>query len=79
MSLLWFLIIGAIAGWLAGLLMRGRGFGILGNMGIGVLGAVVGGWVFQQLGFGIPAASFVSAFFGAVIVLAIVGVFSGKR
>lgn len=47
MSLLWFLIIGMIAGWLAGLIMRGHGFGLLGNMIVGVLGAMVGGYLFS--------------------------------
>jgi uncharacterized membrane protein YeaQ/YmgE (transglycosylase-associated protein family) len=49
MSLLWFLIIGIIAGWLAGLIMRGKGFGLLGNMIVGVLGAMVGGYMFSFL------------------------------
>lgn len=78
-SLLFFLLIGAIAGWLAGVVMRGRGFGLFGNIGVGVVGALVGGWVFQRLGFGIPAASFVSAFFGAVIVLGIANLLGARR
>jgi len=49
-SLVIFLAIGAIAGWLAGNLMKGDGFGLLGNIVVGVIGAVVGGWVFGLLG-----------------------------
>lgn len=44
-GLLIFLAIGAVAGWLAGVLMKGRGFGLLGDMVIGIVGAVVGGYV----------------------------------
>jgi uncharacterized membrane protein YeaQ/YmgE (transglycosylase-associated protein family) len=50
MSLLSFLVVGLIAGWLAGTLSRGGGFGVLGNIVIGIVGASVGGSVFQSLG-----------------------------
>ena len=49
-SLLIFLAIGAIAGWLAGNLMKGGGFGLLGNIVVGIIGAVVGGFIFGMLG-----------------------------
>jgi uncharacterized membrane protein YeaQ/YmgE (transglycosylase-associated protein family) len=49
-GLIWFLIIGAIAGWLAGLAMKGSGFGLLGDIIVGIIGAVLGGWLFGQLG-----------------------------
>lgn len=72
-SLLWFLLIGAAAGWLAGKVVRGRGLGFLGNMAVGVLGAVVGGAVFVQgLGFDLQPGGFVIAFLGAVILLVVV-------
>jgi uncharacterized membrane protein YeaQ/YmgE (transglycosylase-associated protein family) len=45
-----FLAIGAVAGWLAGILMKGGGFGLLGNIVVGVIGAVLGGFVFGLLG-----------------------------
>lgn len=51
-----FLLIGAIAGWLAGLLMKGGGFGLLGNIIVGVLGAIVGGWLFGVLGISVGGA-----------------------
>ena len=49
-QLLWFLLIGLAAGWLAGRIMKGKGFGVLGDMVVGVIGAFVGGWVFGLLG-----------------------------
>ena len=48
-SLVIFLAIGAVAGWLAGLILKGHGFGLLTNIGIGVLGALIGGWLFRSL------------------------------
>ena len=74
-ALIWFLIIGAIAGWLAGLLMKGRGFGILGDIVVGIVGAVLGGWLFGALGIsagGGLAGSLIVAFIGAVILLFLV-------
>ena len=44
------LIIGAIAGWLAGLIVRGAGFGLIGNIIIGIIGALVAGWLLPRLG-----------------------------
>lgn len=75
MNLLIFLIIGALAGWLAGLVMKGRGFGILINMVVGVLGAFFGGWLLPMLGisFGGDIGVFITAFIGAVLLLAIIG------
>ena len=49
MGWLWFVIIGVLAGWLAGLLIRGRGFGLVGDLVLGVLGAIIGGYVFSML------------------------------
>ncbi len=74
-GLITFLIIGALAGWLAGTIMKGGGFGILGNIIVGVLGAVVGGVVFNILG--LAAGGFIGetimATVGAVLLLFIVG------
>ena len=50
MSFIYFIIIGAIAGWLAGKIMKGGGFGLVMNMVLGIIGGVVGGWVFGLLG-----------------------------
>ncbi|MCH9699381.1 MAG: GlsB/YeaQ/YmgE family stress response membrane protein [Gammaproteobacteria bacterium] len=66
-----FLGIGAVAGWLAGTLMKGGGYGLIGNIVIGILGAVVGGFVFNF--FGISAGgligSIVTATVGAILLL----------
>lgn len=75
-SLIAFLLIGAVAGWLAGLLMRGGGFGLLGNIGVGVVGAFVGGFLFNLLGIsagGGLIGSLITAVLGAVVLLFIVG------
>ncbi len=80
MNILWFLIIGACAGWIAGKIMKGRGFGILGNIIVGIIGGIIGGWVFRFVG--IAAAgligSLVTAVVGAIILLWIVGMVKEK-
>ena len=70
-SLIWFLLIGLIAGWLAGQVMKGGGFGIIGDMIVGVIGAFIGGWVFGLLGIsaGGLIGSLITAFVGAVILI----------
>jgi len=75
MSLLVFLLIGALAGWAAGTLMKGGGFGLFGNIVVGVIGAVVGGWVFGLLGISANGmiGSFITAVVGAGILLFLVG------
>jgi uncharacterized membrane protein YeaQ/YmgE (transglycosylase-associated protein family) len=75
-SLVIFLLIGAAAGWLAGMLMRGGGFGALGNIVVGILGAVVGGFLFDRLGLstgGSLVGSLITAVAGAAVLLFIVG------
>ena len=71
MNLLWFLIIGIAAGWLAGQLMKGGGFGLVGDLVIGVIGAFLGGWLFGALGIsaGGLIGSLVTATVGAVVLL----------
>ncbi len=49
-SLIAWIVIGLLAGWIAGLISRGRGFGCLGNIVLGLIGAVLGGWIFSKLG-----------------------------
>ncbi|QBL10714.1 GlsB/YeaQ/YmgE family stress response membrane protein [Rheinheimera sp. D18] len=76
MNFILFLIIGAIAGWLAGLIMKGRGFGLLGNMVVGIVGAFLGGFLFGMLGlaaFGL-IGSLVTATVGAVVLLFLISV-----
>jgi uncharacterized membrane protein YeaQ/YmgE (transglycosylase-associated protein family) len=77
-SLIAFLLIGAVAGWLAGLLMRGGGFGLLGNIVIGIVGAFVGGFLFGLVGLsagGGLVGSLITAVVGAAVLLFIVGLF----
>ena len=50
MEFVWFLLVGLIAGWLAGQFMKGGGFGMIGDIVVGVLGALVGGFIFRSLG-----------------------------
>ena len=71
MSLLWFLLVGLIAGWLAGLVMKGGGYGIIGDMIVGVIGALLGGWLFGVLCIhaGGLIGSIIVAFIGAVILI----------
>jgi uncharacterized membrane protein YeaQ/YmgE (transglycosylase-associated protein family) len=77
--LVWWILIGLLAGWLAGVVTRGRGFGCLADIVIGLVGAVIGGWVFSKLGitafgfFGSVAAATV----GAVLLVAVARLLSG--
>ncbi|MDQ6799523.1 MAG: GlsB/YeaQ/YmgE family stress response membrane protein [Acidobacteriota bacterium] len=72
-ALIWFLLIGLIAGWLASQVMRGGGYGLVGDMIVGVIGAFLGGWVFGLLGIGAGGiiGQIITAFVGAVILIAI--------
>jgi len=72
MDVVWFCVIGIVAGWLAGRLMRGGGFGLLGDLVIGILGAVIGGYVFGLLGIGAGGGligRLVTATVGAMLLL----------
>jgi uncharacterized membrane protein YeaQ/YmgE (transglycosylase-associated protein family) len=75
LDLIWFLLIGLLAGWLAGLLMRGRGFGCIGNVLIGAIGGLIGGFLFQffDVQFAGILGSLLTALVGAIVLLAIVG------
>jgi uncharacterized membrane protein YeaQ/YmgE (transglycosylase-associated protein family) len=74
------LIVGAIAGWLAGVIVKGYGFGLIGNILVGIVGAVIAGWLIPNLlpslfaGIGNPyVAATINAVIGAVILLVVVG------
>jgi uncharacterized membrane protein YeaQ/YmgE (transglycosylase-associated protein family) len=78
MGILIWIIVGLVAGWLAGLVMKGGGYGILGDIILGIIGAIVGGFLAAAL-FGVSNAvsgfnltTFIVAFLGAVIVVAVV-------
>ena len=70
-SLIYFLLIGLVAGWLAGTIMKGHGFGILGNLVIGVVGSVLGGFLFTLLGLHAVGllGSLIAATVGAILLL----------
>jgi uncharacterized membrane protein YeaQ/YmgE (transglycosylase-associated protein family) len=69
--LLWFLLIGLVAGWLASRIMRGGGFGLVGNMVVGVVGSFLGGWLFGLLGIttGGLLGALLTALVGAIVLL----------
>jgi uncharacterized membrane protein YeaQ/YmgE (transglycosylase-associated protein family) len=71
MHLLWFLLIGIVAGWLAGKIMSGGGFGLVGDLVIGVVGAFVGGFLLGILGFHAAGTigTLITATLGAVVLL----------
>ena len=74
-SLLVFLIVGAIAGWLAGLIVKGFGFGLIGNIVVGIVGALIAGWLLPRIGIVIGGgiiADIINAVIGAVILLLII-------
>ncbi|NML22495.1 GlsB/YeaQ/YmgE family stress response membrane protein [Pseudoflavitalea sp. G-6-1-2] len=82
MHFLWFILIGAIAGWLAGLITKGGGFGLLGNIVIGIVGAVIGGWLARTLNISVGGGTFGSllvATGGAVVLLVLIGMLRGSR
>ena len=74
-SIVIWLIVGAIAGWLAGMVVKGGGFGLIGDIVVGIVGAVIAGWLLPQLGIVIGSgivAAIIDAFIGAVILLIII-------
>ena len=74
-SIIIWLIVGAIAGWLAGMVVKGGGFGLIGDIVVGIVGAVIAGWLLPQLGIVIGSgivAAIIDAFIGAVILLVII-------
>ena len=74
MDVLYWIVVGLIAGWLAGQVMKGGGYGVLADIVLGILGAVLGGWIFGQLGVsagGGMIGSIIVAFIGAVVLIAI--------
>src|SRR6266567_9614301 len=71
-AILIILVIGAVAGWLAGLIVRGIGFGLIGNIVVGIVGAFIAGWLLPRIGIVIGGgiiAAIINAFIGAVILL----------
>ena len=74
MGIIIWLIVGAIAGWLAGMVVKGGGFGLIGDIVVGIVGALIAGWLLPQLGIVIGGglvSAVINAFIGAVILLVI--------
>jgi len=85
MGILSWIVVGLIAGWLAGLVMKGGGFGVIGNIVVGVVGGLLGGWIaatFLDIGAsmtGINLESILVAFCGAIVLLVVAGLLGGGR
>lgn len=79
--IIWSIIIGALAGFLAGRVTKGRGFGFFGNLIVGIAGAILGSFIFKILGINlawVPFARLITAFLGAVVLLFIIGLFKKR-
>ena len=82
MELLIFIVIGAIAGWLAGQFMKGHGFGLLGDVVVGIVGSFVGGHLFRNVGAEIGGGwigSIIIAFLGALVLLFVIRLIKGRH
>ena len=80
-SLLVILVVGVVAGWLAGKIVQGSGFGIIGDVIIGVIGAFIGGWLLPQLGIHLGAgivSAIINATIGAVLLLFVLRLLRGR-
>jgi uncharacterized membrane protein YeaQ/YmgE (transglycosylase-associated protein family) len=78
-SLLVILLVGLVAGWLASLIVRGTGFGLVADIALGIVGALIGSWLLPKLGIHLGrgiVASIVSATIGAVLLMLILGLIS---
>ncbi len=80
-TLVWYILVGLIAGFIAGQIMRGRGFGLVGNIIIGIVGALLGGFLFGLFGVHLPGiiGAIIEAIIGAMILLLILGAAVGSR
>lgn len=80
-QIFWFLVIGVVAGWLAGQIFRGGGYGLWGDLAVGVVGALVGGFVFGMLGIGAYGliGSIVTSTVGALLFLWLLRLFTKPR
>lgn len=80
-SVIWYLIIGAVAGWLAGTFVKGRGFGLWADIVVGIIGAFIGGFALSIFGIRMTGivGDLITSTIGAVVLLLIVRLFSGNR
>lgn len=81
MNILWYIVIGIVAGWLAGVVVRGRGFGLWSDLVVGTLGAIIGGFLLSFLGIATSSllGNLAMSTAGAVALLAIMRMFTRNR
>lgn len=82
MTWIWWIIVGLIAGWATGRIMKGSGYGPIMDIVLGIIGAVIGGWIFTQLGIGMGGGligTIIVAIIGAVILVWLVRLITGNR
>lgn len=82
MGIIWWIIVGLIAGWATGKIMRGEGYGTLVDIIVGIVGAVIGGWIMSALGFAANGGmiyTILVAIGGAVVLTAIIRLITGDR
>jgi uncharacterized membrane protein YeaQ/YmgE (transglycosylase-associated protein family) len=84
MSILAWIVVGLVAGWLAGMVMKGGGYGVVGDIIVGIVGALLGGflsaWLFgvQNAVNGVSIISIVTAFLGAIVLIAVIRALPGR-
>ena len=80
-NLLWFLVTGLIVGWLAGVIVKGSGFGIVGDIAVGAVGAVLGGWLAGLVGVGAYSrlGSYLVSILGAVLLVWLLRTITGGK
>jgi uncharacterized membrane protein YeaQ/YmgE (transglycosylase-associated protein family) len=84
MSIIAWIVLGLVAGWLAGMIMRGSGYGVIGDIVLGILGAILGGWITaavlgRDMVNGFNVETLLVAVLGAVVLIAVSRLFSGRR
>ena len=81
MNFLWYLLIGLVAGWIASLIVKGNGSGLVLNLIVGIVGCLLGGWIFSWLGLAAVGivGSLIAAVVGAVVLLLIVSAFTRRK
>lgn len=82
MFIIWWIIVGLIAGWITGKIMKGSGYGALGDIVVGIVGAIIGGFIMRSLGFaghGGMIYTIIVAVIGAIILTFILRLFTGNK
>lgn len=80
MGIFWTIIIGILAGFIAGKVMRGKGLGLIVNLIVGIIGASIGSWIFMKLNIMIEASfvgNLITSTVGAIVLLFVIGIFTG--